>query len=203
MTKTKNTYIHPFEKNVKTIAMSDPRAHFKHFKHSIDFLMEEGTPILAARDGVVVDVKDDSSEGGIDPKYDDMKYLNYLTIEHENGEFSQYCHLKHKGALVKADEKVKEEQKIALSGNTGFTSAPHLHFMVFKINKTKIGWESLEIRWKDYKSVIHDEGEVNKLLLTEEFKPLLDSILKSRENVNSDVILKSLEHLKKLKDKSS
>ena len=183
MTKTKNLYSLPFSTDVKTIAISDPKAHYEHFKYAIDFLMREETSILSMRDGVVTEVKDDSTEGGLDPKYrDDIKYLNYLTLQHNNGEYSQYCHVKYRGALVRVGDRVKERQDIARSGNTGYSSAPHLHVMVFRKNDTKIGWESLEIRWKDYQLKIHTGEEANELLQTEEYKPLLDAILKSRKN---------------------
>lgn len=65
--------------------------------------------------------------------------MNYVTLRHSNGEWSQYVHLKYRGSLVKLGEKVRQGQPIALSGNTGFSAAPHLHFHVFKFNKTKIG----------------------------------------------------------------
>jgi murein DD-endopeptidase MepM/ murein hydrolase activator NlpD len=189
MVKTKNLYALPFSTDVKTIAISDPKAHYDHFKHAIDFLMEEETPILSMRDGVVTEVKDDSNEGGLDEKYkDDIKYLNYLTLQHDNGEYSQYCHLKCKGALVKVGDRVKERQRICLSENTGYSSAPHLHVMVFRRNDTKIGWESLEIRWKDYQLKIHTGEEANKLIQTEEYKSLLDAIVKPRKNYTCKMI---------------
>lgn len=72
-----------------------------------------------------------------------------ITLKHDNEEYSQYGHLKYRGALVKLNEKVKTGQPIALSGNTGFTTEPHLHFQVFKLNKTKIGWETLKIRFRE------------------------------------------------------
>lgn len=148
MALTRNVYALPFGNN-RVKAISDPRAHFAHFRHAVDFLLQEGTEILAPKSGKVVDVKTDSKQGGPEPKYNDIKYLNYMTLQHNNGEFSQFCHLKHKGAIVKIGEKVKAGQVIALSGNTGFTTAPHLHFQVFKLNKTKIGWETLRIRFKE------------------------------------------------------
>lgn len=147
--KSKNTYILPFRKKDLIITRSDPRAHFAYAKHAIDFVLPEGSEIIAAYEGKVIDLKVDSNEGGVDPKYDDNKYLNYITLEHENGEYTQYCHLKHKSAFVKLEDRVKKGQKIALSGNTGFSSAPHLHFQVFKLNKTKIGWETIEPKFKE------------------------------------------------------
>lgn len=148
MAYTKNRYSRPFEKGMRVKAVLDPRVHFAHFKHAIDFLLPEGTELLASEAGIVLVVKVDSEEGGSDPKYKDPKYLNFMTIQHVNGERSYYSHLKHEGALVKAGDKVKENQPIAISGNTGFTTAPHCHFMVFIKNDTEVGWESLKVRFK-------------------------------------------------------
>jgi murein DD-endopeptidase MepM/ murein hydrolase activator NlpD len=98
------------------------------------------------------EIKVDSKEGGFEDKYKDLKYMNYMTLKHKNGEYSQYCHIKYKGNLVKKGEKVREGQPIALSGNTGYSSEPHLHFMVFKI---KPKWVPLEIRFKNNKNKIN------------------------------------------------
>ncbi|MBI2583606.1 MAG: M23 family metallopeptidase [Candidatus Aenigmarchaeota archaeon] len=111
--------------------------------------MPVGTKIIAPKSGIVVDIKADSKEGGPQSKYRNIKYLNYMTLEHSNGEYSQYGHLKHKGALVKLREKVRQGQPIALSGNTGLSTQPHLHFHVLRLNKTKVGWETLKIRFKE------------------------------------------------------
>ncbi len=146
---TQNTYSLPFKKKELIKAISHPKAHFAHFKYAIDFILPEGTTILAPKAGKVIDIKVDSNCGGADPKYNDMKYANYMTIQHSNGEFSQYAHLKHNGSLVKLGDKVKQGQPIALSGNTGFTTTPHLHFQIFKLNNTKIGWKSLKVRFKE------------------------------------------------------
>lgn len=146
---TKNKYSLPFKKKNLIKAISHPKAHFAHFKHAIDFILPEGTELLAPKTGKVLDIKMDSKEGGADPKYNDMKYLNYMTIQHSDGEFSQYAHLKYKGALVKLGDIVRKGQLIAISGNTGFTTAPHLHFQIFKLNNTEIGWETLKIRFNE------------------------------------------------------
>lgn len=149
MALSKNIYSLPCYKKDLIKAISDPRAHFAHFKYAIDFILPEGSKILASKSGTVIDIKIDSKFGGADPKYNDRKYVNYVTLKHSNGKYSQYAHLKYKGSLVKVGDKIKNRQPIALSGNTGFSTAPHLHFQVFKLNKTKIGWETLEVRIKE------------------------------------------------------
>ncbi len=149
MVYTKNKYTLPFKRKNFIKAVSDPRAHFAHFKHAIDFILPEGTKLLASKAGNVLEIKVNSKLGGADPKYNDIKYVKYITLQHSDGEFSQYAHLKYKGALVKVGDKVKQGQPIAISGNTGFSTTPHLHFQVFKLNNTKEGWESLKVRFKE------------------------------------------------------
>jgi len=106
---------------------------FSHFMkgktHAIDFTMDEGTPICAARDGIVLEVKDDSNKGGKTYKY--QKYGNYIVIYHKDGTMANYFHLKKNGSKVKVGDKVSVGQVIALSGNTGWSSGPHLHFQVY------------------------------------------------------------------------
>ncbi len=178
MVLTKSVYLLPFNKKDLLKAISDPRAHFAHFKHAIDFILPVGAKILAPRDGSVTDIKADSKEGGWKPKYNNIKYLNYMTLKHTNGEYSQYAHLKYKSALVKLGQKVKAGQPIALSGNTGFTTSPHLHFHVFKFNKTKVGWETLQIRFKVKVAV-----DRAKRLVPKEMKVTLKEVERIRKSL--------------------
>jgi murein DD-endopeptidase MepM/ murein hydrolase activator NlpD len=99
-------------------------------RYAIDWDMPEGTSVYAARGGVVVKVKDDSNRGGSSMKFD--RYNNYVLIRHDDGTLGHYCHLQKQGALVKAGQRVAAGDWIARSGNTGFSSGPHLHFCVFK-----------------------------------------------------------------------
>jgi len=98
-------------------------------KYAIDWQMPEGTPVCAARGGLVVKVKDDSDRGGPNIKYD--PFNNYVLIRHDDGTLGHYCHLKKGGVTVKPGDLVKTGQVIAHSGNTGFSSGGHLHFCVF------------------------------------------------------------------------
>lgn len=162
MALTKNIYALPFKKKYQIKAFSDPRVHFAHFKHAIDFIMPEGTKILASKHGLVAAVKVDSKEGGSNPKYNSIYYLNFITLKHINGEYSEYVHLKHNSALVKLGQKVKIGQPIALSGNTGFSTEPHLHFQVSRYCKTKVGIETLKIRFKEKVVVDRTEEPIPK-----------------------------------------
>jgi murein DD-endopeptidase MepM/ murein hydrolase activator NlpD len=109
-------------------------------QYAIDWQMPEGTPVYAARAGVVVKIKDDSSTGGPSMKYD--PYNNYVLIRHDDGTLGHYCHLQKGGVCVKPGDRVDVGQQIAKSGNTGFSSGAHLHFSVFK---TKDGRERVSI----------------------------------------------------------
>lgn len=103
--------------------------------YSIDWKMPEGTPIHAARDGVVVGIKDDSDRGGPDKKYE--WDANYILIRHSDGTLGHYVHLQKDGCKVKLGQKVKAGDWIGLSGNTGHSTGPHLHFAVFKAESGK------------------------------------------------------------------
>jgi murein DD-endopeptidase MepM/ murein hydrolase activator NlpD len=99
-------------------------------EHALDFLMPEGTPILAARAGVVIAVRQESDHGGPDLKY--KQCGNYVTIRHADGTYGEYLHLRQNGARVRLGDSVQAGQLIALSGNTGYSSEPHLHFVVYR-----------------------------------------------------------------------
>jgi murein DD-endopeptidase MepM/ murein hydrolase activator NlpD len=109
---------------------------FSHFMkgktHAIDFTMDVGTPICAARDGLVLDVKEDSDRRG--KTYKSQEHGNYIVIYHEDGTMANYFHIKKNGSKVKVGERVVAGQVIALSGNTGWSSGPHLHFQVYSFN---------------------------------------------------------------------
>ena len=115
-------------------------------KYAIDWQMPEGTPVCAARGGLVVKVKDDSDRGGSSIKFD--PYNNYVLIRHDDGTLGHYCHLKKGGVTVHPGDIVKTGQVIAHSGNTGFSSGAHLHFCVFMAHDG-MQRESIPVKFRD------------------------------------------------------
>ncbi|CAL9297302.1 M23 family metallopeptidase [Streptomyces sp. SudanB66_2053] len=91
-------------------------------KHSgQDYAVPTGTPVMAAHGGTVV-------KAGGNGAGDGPAYGNAIVIKHGNKTYSQYAHLS--SVNVKVGQVVKTGQKIALSGNTGNSSGPHLHFEI-------------------------------------------------------------------------
>ena len=93
--------------------------------YAVDFIMPIGTKIVASRSGTVVSVR----ENFLDGNNVDLEE-NYVFIQHEDGTVARYFHLTRKGALVEEGDQVKAGQIIGLSGNTGQSGGPHLHFDV-------------------------------------------------------------------------
>ena len=98
-------------------------------RYAIDFGAAQGTPVFAARGGVVMQVESDFDKAGLDlEKYGGR--ANYVRILHDDGTMGLYAHLRPEGVLVRVGQRVRQGQQIGLSGNTGFTSGPHQHFAV-------------------------------------------------------------------------
>ncbi len=107
-----------------------------HF-YAWDFVMPLGAEIVAARDGKVIKVVQNFSGVGLDP--------NYIWIQHEDGEISNYGHIRKNSALVSEGEDVLSGQPIALNGMVGQTTLPHVHFVVFNKEAT----ESIPVSFAD------------------------------------------------------
>lgn len=124
-------YLFPYEHGTKWRVTQGHNGDFSHFaenQYALDFDTPEGTPIHAAREGIVVRVKEDSNVGGPTLAYAD--YGNIVMIAHDDGTFGNYVHLRYAGAVVEEGERVEAGQLIGYSGNTGVSSGPHLHFDV-------------------------------------------------------------------------
>jgi len=97
--------------------------------HAVDLGLPEGTPVLAARAGIVMDVEDDFFSSGQNlERFGDR--ANIVRILHADGTMAIYAHLQLDSIRVHAGKVVLAGERIALSGNTGYSSGPHLHFAV-------------------------------------------------------------------------
>jgi hypothetical protein len=96
---------------------------------ALDISMPVGSAVHAARDGIVMDVEEDFNRGGTDrDKFVDK--ANHVRILHDDGTMALYAHLDLASVNVRRGARVRAGQKIARSGNTGFSSGPHLHFAI-------------------------------------------------------------------------
>jgi hypothetical protein len=98
-------------------------------QYAIDIAMPIGTDIMAARGGVVFDVAASNFSGGLDPARDGPN-ANVVRILHDDGTYAIYAHLNTNTIRVRPGDRVERGEYIADSGNTGFSSGPHLHFAV-------------------------------------------------------------------------
>ncbi len=96
--------------------------------YAVDIAMPVGTQVYAAREGTVIEVATRFFEGGANPK--NASQANLVRILHPDGTMAIYAHLQWDSIRVRPGQIVKRGEYIANSGNTGFTTGPHLHFAV-------------------------------------------------------------------------
>ncbi|QSZ41644.1 peptidoglycan DD-metalloendopeptidase family protein [Sulfurimonas aquatica] len=106
------------------------QTHKGRSKYSVDFAMPIGTKVLASREGTIISVKSSSDRGGYSKEFRGQG--NYVRVLHSDGTIAIYYHLKKDGAVVNIGDKVKKGELIGYSGNTGYSSGPHLHMAVYK-----------------------------------------------------------------------
>lgn len=118
--------------------MQGYNGNFSHNKddsrYAIDFAMAVGDTVCAAAGGYVVGVIEGYRKGGKSSKWRD--YANFINLYHpDKNIYTQYVHLRHNGSLVEVGDRVVAGQAIGLSGKTGWTSKPHLHFNVVRMEQ--------------------------------------------------------------------
>lgn len=99
-------------------------------EYAVDFDCPVATPVLAARPGVIVAANASAQGSGTTPEYLDYKRTNFLVVLHDDGTLGEYMHLAPASIHVAPGQRVERLEPLALSGNTGFSSVPHLHFQV-------------------------------------------------------------------------
>ncbi len=111
LTAAYGTLMHPFYRTLQS-------------HQGVDYAVSEGTRIFATADGIVKEIKGKTSTSGIT-----------VIIDHRNGYTTSYSHLQ--SVKVKRGQRVQRGDIIALSGNTGLSLAPHLHYEV-RHNGTRV-----------------------------------------------------------------
>lgn len=127
-------------------AYNGPWSHKDHQRYAIDFNMTEGTPVLAARDGVVAFKQMNFNQTTIVP--DDRGDANQIWLLHSDGTLTAYIHLRYKSGKVDEGDLVKAGQVIAESGMTGSAKTPHLHFEAFRPMADQNKRESLATKFR-------------------------------------------------------
>jgi murein DD-endopeptidase MepM/ murein hydrolase activator NlpD len=147
-------YAFPYESKKSYRILQGYGSRFSHRgreEFATDFDMPVGTPVHAARSGVVARTEESNSKGCWDD--DCGQYANFVVVLHDDGTTGEYYHLNKDGALVDVGDRVERGQKIALSGNTGHTTMPHLHFAVYRA----VSWgrtQSIEVRFESADGII-------------------------------------------------
>ncbi|MBU2406398.1 MAG: GNAT family N-acetyltransferase, partial [Nanoarchaeota archaeon] len=135
MVYSKNIYSLPFKKKYLIKAISDPRAHFGHFKEAIDFALPEGTKIFAPRAGQVIDMKIRIA------KIEDVPSLLVLFMEQEKSGVS-FLPKKYKSMRNKK-KPLKKHIKLALEKDI---KQKNSRFLVMEDNEKIVGYIFGEIR---------------------------------------------------------
>ncbi|MDX2593359.1 MULTISPECIES: M23 family metallopeptidase [Streptomyces] len=115
------SWVDPVKQYTLSATFMQDGSHWAHKHSGQDFAVPTGTEVLAAHGGTVV-------KAGPNGAGDGPAYGNAIVIKHGNGTYSQYAHLSR--IDVKVGQVVKTGQHIALSGSTGNSTGPHLHFEI-------------------------------------------------------------------------
>lgn len=102
-------------------------------RHAIDFAAAMGTPVSAARDGIVMDLDNDEPDNAgvhADNANNRRARANFVRILHGDGSMALYAHLQRGSIPLHRGDRVAIGQHIGNVGNSGWSTAPHLHFAV-------------------------------------------------------------------------
>ena len=108
-------------------------------RYAMDIAMPEGTPIIAARAGRVLDLENSQSGAWPNPSG------NFVRVLHSDASTGVYLHLSRGSVRVQVGQQVKQGSVLGLSGNTGHSNGPHLHFVVQR--NSGLGWVSIPFQF--------------------------------------------------------
>lgn len=117
--------------------------HFGHAAYAFDFRMTIGRAVTAMRAGQVVAVEERYIDGSRTPGQENVVFLR-----HDDGTFARYYHLTTNGALVTLGQRVAAGDTIGLSGDTGYSTTPHLHV---DVTRSCVAWgcQTIWIRFQN------------------------------------------------------
>ena len=158
-------YALPFERNALAVVsqgFNGQSTHTGSSKYAVDFVAGVGTRIYAARGGRVIATESSFNKGGYGIEFG--KFANYITIEHSDGTMGMYYHLKQHGVAVNVGQQISKGQFIGLSGNTGYSSGPHLHFGVYTVDSDYKTTVTLPFKFKTNAGIVDSpvKGDVFK-----------------------------------------
>lgn len=128
-------------------------------RHAVDFAMPIGTNIFAARGGTVFAVASRNYRGGLDTTRHGAG-ANVVQILHDDGTFAVYAHLNRSSIRVRPGDRVSRGEYIADSGNTGFSTGPHLHFAVIRNAGMRLESVPVSFEGRNATSVVPATGQV-------------------------------------------
>ncbi|RMH16165.1 MAG: M23 family metallopeptidase [Gammaproteobacteria bacterium] len=131
--------------------------HDDQNRYAVDITMPEGTSLYASRSGKVVKIQDGEYRSG--QTADLTEKANLIRILHDDGTMSVYAHLKAGRIFVDEGDWVVTGDLLAESGNSGFSSGPHLHFVVQRNSGMKL--VSIPFSWilEDGRTLAPKEGQ--------------------------------------------
>jgi len=123
-------FVLPFEPNYPRVLSSGPLGHREagDGEYAWDYGMPVGSPVLATIGGQVLRYAQHFGEGRAEARFRGKD--NFVVIRHDDGTLGTYCHLHQRSIKVQVHQRVEPGTVIGLSGNSGYTSGPHLHFHV-------------------------------------------------------------------------
>lgn len=166
-------YLLPFRKGAVARVTQEPSGTLRTHRdalsrYAVDLGVPRGTPVLAARAGTVIEVRDRFDEGRSDPKL--AEKTNLVSIIHSDGTFAQYAHLAPRSIVVRPGERVEKSQMIGKSGSTGFAGGPHLHF---DLRRARIGTDGV-VRQESLPFAFFHRGSGKKITLRQQLRITAD-----------------------------
>jgi murein DD-endopeptidase MepM/ murein hydrolase activator NlpD len=146
---TPYTYRIPYRAPKRYAVLQGFHGGFSHHgsnEYAVDFDCPVATHVLAARPGVVVATNAAAQGAGTSPEFLEYKRVNWVLVLHDDGTLGEYMHLAPAGVEVQPGTPVSRGDELALSGNTGYSSTPHLHFQVMTAGEDGISAQSFPFK---------------------------------------------------------